>query len=219
MFLLGLGTLLWIFTAVDAGWLPFSQGLRLFHDAVTLLIPALLLDYLRCATGASPVPRWAYLLAPLFLIFAAIFGASFLDWFGIGHIVLIEMMFAIAALRVLFVARKRLAVWPRHLVVLLGGVWMIHLAQVLRLAFPDVLWIFNAVPLVGAAFFLTLTWLVFTDQRALQKFSQVIGAAPERPVASEFSELEEYVELERPHLDPRLTLEQLARAVGTSPRR
>jgi hypothetical protein len=142
--------LLWIFTAVDAGWLPFSQGLRVFHDAVTLLIPALLFDYLRCATGASMAPRWIYSLAPLFLLLAAIFGTSFLDWFGIGHIVLIEMMFAIAAIRVLFVARKRLAIWPRHLVVLLGGVWLIHIAQVLRLAFPNVLWVFNAVPLVGA---------------------------------------------------------------------
>jgi hypothetical protein len=150
LFLLGLGTLLWIFTAVDAGWLPFSQGLRVFHDAVALLIPALLFDYLRCATGASMAPRWIYSLAPLFLLLAAIFGTSFLDWFGIGHIVLIEMMFAIAAIRVLFVARKRLAIWPRHLVVLLGGVWLIHIAKVLRLAFPNVLWVFNAVPLVGA---------------------------------------------------------------------
>ena len=164
-------------------------------------------------------PRWIYSLAPLFLLLAAIFGTSFLDWFGIGHIVLIEMMFAIAAIRVLFVARKRLAIWPRHLVVLLGGVWLIHIAQVLRLAFPNVLWVFNAVPLVGAAFFLSLTWLVLTDQRALQHFSQVIGEAAGHSADSEFNELEEYVELERPHLDPALTLEQLARAIGTSPRR
>ena len=218
-FLLGLGVLLWIFTAVDAGWLPFSRNLRIFHDSVALLIPAFLFDYLRCATAAPPAPRWVYFLAPLFLLFAAIFGASFLNWFGIGQIVLIEMVFAIAATRVLFVARRRLAIWPRHLVVLLVGVWVIHLAQLLRLAFPDVLWVFNAVPLVGAAFFLSLTWLVFTDQRALQHFSQVIVGPVDRSAEDEFSRLEEYVKIERPHLDPRLTLEQLARAVGTSPRR
>jgi transcriptional regulator GlxA family with amidase domain len=96
---------------------------------------------------------------------------------------------------------------------------MIHLAQLLRLAFPDVQWIFDAVPLAGAAFFLVLTWLVLTDQRALQHFSQVTTAPVETATADDFGELERYMQLERPHLDPRLTLEHLARAIGVSPRR
>ena len=123
LFLLGLGVLLLIFTAIDAGWVPFSETLRVTHDAIALLIPALLLDYLCCATGGPAAPRWVYVLAPLFLVAALAGGDAFLSWFGIGHIVVIELMFAVAATLVLYRARKRLAVWPRHLVVLLGG-WL-----------------------------------------------------------------------------------------------
>ena len=55
-YLASLGVLLWLFTAVDAGWLPFGTALRIVNDAIALLIPALLLDYLSRAVTTRPAP-------------------------------------------------------------------------------------------------------------------------------------------------------------------
>lgn len=217
-YLAGLGMLLWLFTAVDAGWLPFSKGLRLVYDGVALLIPALLFDYLRRAVGASPAPRWIYFPVPLFLLMALLTGDAFLDRFRIEHVVLIQLAYSVAAALLLLRTRGRLAVWPKHLVVLVGGVLLINAAQLLRIAFPDVAWIFDAVPMAGAVYFIALTWLVVTDPRAMRSFTEVL-ARPDGDHAAQFGALDDYVSRERPYLDPGLSLESLAGAAGMSPRR
>jgi AraC-like DNA-binding protein len=217
-YLSGLGLLLWLFTAVDAGWLPFSKALRIVYDAVALLIPALLLDYLRRAVGTTPSARWTYAPAPLFLLLALFPGAAFLSWFRIEHVVLVQIGYSVAAVWLLFRTRGRLAVWPRHLVVLVGGVLLIHVTQLLRIMFPAVGWIFDAVPLVGAVYFIALTWMVFTDPRALRHFTDVVQGPSDSHDAA-FSTLNEYMSRDTPYLDPKLSLESLAAAAGMSPRR
>ena len=217
-FLGGLGLLLWLFTAVDAGWLDFSPALRIVYDFVALLIPSLLFDYLRRAIGEAPAPRWTYAPAPLFMLLALVGGDRFLGWFTLGHIVLVQLAYTSAAIVLLLGARDRLAVWPRHLVVLVGGLVLIHAAQLLRIAFPTSGWLFDAVPLAGAAYFIALTWLVVTDPRSLRRFTEAMPE-PAADNAATLRELDDYMTRERPWLDPGLSLESLAGAAGLAPRR
>ncbi len=101
---------------------------------------------------------------------------------------------------------------------LVGGVLALHAAQLLRIAFPDSRWLFDAVPLVGAAYFIGLTWLVVTDPRALRRLTDR-PRPPDSDLTGARTAVDDYMRREEPHLDPSLSLESLAAALGLSPRR
>ena len=214
--LAGLGLLLWIFTAVDAGWLAYGRGLGIFHDTVALLVPALLFDYLRRTISDRSAPRWIYLPAALYPL-AMVIG-RLPDGLDIDQLVFVQLAYSVASVTLLVRLRGRLAIWPRHLVVLIGGVLALHAAQLLRMMFPDSGWLFDAVPLVGAAYFIGLTWLVVTDPRALRRLTD--RPPPARTdLAAARAALDRYMVHEQPHLDPGLSLDVLARATDLSRRR
>lgn len=85
-----------------------------------------------------------------------------------------------------------------------------------RLLLPDVGWLFDIVPLAGAAVFLTFTVLVLTDSRALRALSRI--DAVKQPAEDILATVEAYMREEKPHLDPGLTLDQLASAIAVAPR-
>ena len=77
-------------------------------------------------------------------------------------------------------------------------------------------WLFDIVPLAGAAIFLVLTVLVLIDPQALRPPSQVGIEMPDNRDAADA--VAAYMNAERPYLDPNLSVGRLAEAVGLTPR-
>ena len=105
---------------------------------------------------------------------------------------------------------------PRHLAWLIGGIWILHLVQFLRMSFPDSAWMYDAVPLVAASLFLGLTVLISADSRSLR--AMVIE--PVEPTAGPgLAQIYERLQTERGYLDPEFNLRRLAASMGVSARR
>lgn len=214
--LLGYGYLLLSFTAKDNLWLPLNWWLLLSDYVIVLLAAALFMDYMTASLGRRNVSRLYYLPPLAFAILSVIAGPEFLLGPAINIVVILQFAYTCLTTWVFVRSGRGLASRPRHLVVLLGGLWVLHVFQFGRMLMPDVGWLFDIVPLIGAAIFLAFTVLVLTDSRALRTLSQ-LDVAPDSP-ADTTRVIETYMQAEQPYLDPRLNLEQLANAIGMSSR-
>ena len=210
------GYLLLSFTAKDNLWLPLNWWLLLFDYLVALLASALFLDYTSSSLSRVSISKAYYLPPLLFFFVAVLLGPDFVLGNAINVLVILQLAYTALTTRVFFSHSRSLASYPRHLPVMLAGLWILHVLQFSRMLLPGVGWLFDIVPLAGAAVFLVLTALVLTDPQALRSMRQV-GFA--KPVAREAAEaVEAYMSAEKPHLDPRLTVERLAEVVGLAPR-
>ncbi len=216
-FLFCIGWLLTTFMLVDQRWLAVTRPLQLIDDTLALLLSALFLDYVSGALGRGAVRIWVYAPTAVFFVAGAIGGGIVLDTVHIGHIIIVQFVYTCAATFIFLRAQKMLARQPRHLIYLLGGIWLLHIAQFTRLMWPSVGWIFDMVPLVGAAFILVLTFLVLTDSRALKIYTQTVPGAVNDSTLS-LGDLDELMRSEKPFLDPALRLDSLALALGVSGR-
>ena len=111
---------------------------------------------------------------------------------------------------------RKLATRSHHLYVLLIGLWILHVFQLSLMVTPTVSWLFDAVPLIGAALMIALTVLVITDSRSLRSLAQVTPA--QGRTMPTLQTVDHYMRTERPHLDPRLSLDDLAAALGIAAR-
>jgi AraC-like DNA-binding protein len=210
--LLGYGYLLLSFTAKDNLWLPLNWWLLLSDYVIVLLSAALFMDYMTGSLGRRKLPRVYYLPPLAFAGVSLIAGREFVFGPAINIVVILQFAYTCLTTWVFVRSGRGLASRPRHHLVLLSGIWVLHVFQFGRMLLPDIGWLFDTVPLVGAAIFLAFTVLVLTDSRALRTLSEL-------DVAADVSEdrtraIEGYMLAERPHLDPRLKLEQLANAIG-----
>jgi AraC-like DNA-binding protein len=214
--LLAYGYLLMSFTAKDNLWLPVTATFLLSDYVIALFASALFLDYMTGSVGRGNASKLIYVPVPLFLVGAAIAGQGFI--FGPAINIVVILQFAYTCLTTWrFVQDGRvLSNRPRHLLVLLAGLWILHALQFSRMLLPDVGWLFDIVPLAGAAVFLTFTVLVLTDSRALRAMSRI--DVVKQPADDVLATVETYMREEKPYLDPALTLDQLANAVAVAPR-
>jgi AraC-like DNA-binding protein len=212
--LLAFGYLLFSFTAVDNLWIPALWWIWLIDYVVVLLASALFLDYMHGAVGGGNAPRLCYLPPLIFLPVALFLGPDFIAGPAIIPVVVIQITYSALTTLIFVRTAPRLANRPRHLLFLLLGLWSLHAFQLARMFLPGSAVLFDSVPLVAAALMLILTSLVLTDSRTLRSLSQV--AKQPLPASTSLDAVREYMELERPHLDPGLSLEQLANALGTT---
>jgi AraC-like DNA-binding protein len=214
--LLAYGYLLLSFTAKDNLWLPVTSSFVLSDYVIALLASALFLDYMTGSVGRGTASKLIYLPPLLFLAAAVLAGNEFILGPAINFVVTLQ--FAYTCLTTWRFTRdgRGLSSRPRHLLVLLAGLWILHVLQFSRMLFPGVGWLFDIVPLAGAVVFLTFTVLVLTDSRALRALSQMEIAR--QPATDVLATLDMYMRKEKPYLDPRLTLDQLAGAVDVPAR-
>ena len=206
--------LLLSFTAVDNGWVQATWEFLLADAVVALLASALFLHYMYGALGDDRPLLLIYLPPIIFPAVAVVLGVKFIVGSSIYVVVVLQFMYSIVTTWKYFVSRNDLANRPRHLIVLLIGLWTLHFFQLLHMSYPDVSSLFDAVPLVGAALIILLTALILTDSRALRYFGVVIQQ--QGSSAIDVAAIETYMDQERPYLDPKITLGQLAAALGVS---
>ena len=204
--------LLFSFTAVDNFWVPAVWWVWLIDYVLVLLASALFLDYMADSLGRKPVSRAWYLTPALFLILAAVKGQEFVAGPAINVVVLVQLGYSCITTWFYVSMSRKLATRPHHLLVLLVGLWVLHAFQVSLMLVPTVNWLFDAVPLAGAALMLTLTVLVLTDSRTLRSLAQVTPLRSELTLTSQT--VDAFMRAERPFLDPRLSLDDLAAALG-----
>jgi AraC-like DNA-binding protein len=216
-FLFCVGWLLTTFMLVDQGWLAATPRLQLIDDTLALLLSVLFLEYVSDALGRRPMPFWVYAPTILYFIAGAIGGQLVLNAVRIEHIIVVQFSYTFAATLIFLHARKSFVRQPRHLIYLLGGLWILHIAQFIRMLWPSTGWIFDMVPLVGVVFILGLTILVLTDSPALKIYTQKIPTASADD-ALLLQNLDSFMRAEKPFLDPDLKLETLALALNVSER-
>jgi AraC-like DNA-binding protein len=214
--LLAYGYLLFSFTAVDNFWVQLSEGVLLSDYVIVLAVAALFLDYISSSLGRGKISRLFYLPAPLFLVIALVMGGDFILGAAINWVVVVQVTYTCLTTWVYLRSRHTLASRTYHLRVLLVGLWILHAFQLSRMLFPEIGWLFDLVPLVGTALVLAFTALVLTDSRTLRALSQVVPSQPEHSVRT--TDIDTYMRSEKPYLDSRLTLQQLADVVGLPPR-
>ena len=214
--LLCYGYVLVSFTAKDNLWLPLNWWLLLVDYVVALFASALFLDYMSSSLSRVSISRAYYLPPLLFFLLALLLGPDFVLGPAINVLVVLQFAYTVLTTRVFIKESRRLASWPRHLLVLLAGLWVLHVFQFSRMLLPDVGWLFDIVPLAGAAIFLVLTVLVLIDPQALRPPSQVGIEMPDNRDAADA--VAAYMNAERPYLDPNLSVGRLAEAVGLTPR-
>jgi len=203
--------LLFSFTAVDNLWVPAEWWIWLVDYVLVLFASALFLDYMCGSLGGGSVSRYFYLPAILFAPLALILGTEFIVGPAIIVVILLQLTYTSLTTRLYVSTGPRLTARPRHLLLLLTGLWSLHAFQLARLLLPGSGLLFDAVPLAGAVLMLILTALVLTDSRTLRSFAQVSQQAGASP--TNLNGVREYLQAERPYLDPGLTLEKLATAL------
>ena len=208
--------LLLSFTAKDNLWLPLNWWFLLFDYLVVLLASALFLDYMSGSLSRVSISKLFYLPPVAFFLVALLLGRGFVLGSAINVIVVLQVAYTVLTTRVFIRQSRGLANRPRHLLVLLVGLWVLHVFQFSRMLLPGVGWLFDIVPLAGAAVLLVLTVLVLTDPRALRSMSEVGIATPDTRDAAEA--VAAYMRAEKPYLDPHLSVRALAEAVGLAPR-
>jgi AraC-like DNA-binding protein len=214
--LLAYAYLLFSFTAVDNFWVPAVWWVWLIDYFVSLFAAALFLDYMSDALGRGPVSRWWYLPPLLIVLFSVIMGPAFIAGPAINFVVLAQFAYSVATTWLYVSLSSKLAVRPHHLFVLLVGLWSLHALQLSLMLAPGVTWLFDAVPLMGAALMLILTVLVLTDSRTLRSLIQVTPSQDSLALSADT--VDEYMRAERPYLDSRLTLGNLSTALDIASR-
>ena len=214
--LLAYGYLLVSFTAKDNLWLPVTSWFLLSDYVIALIASALFMDYVTASLRRRNMPRLFYLPPFVFAVIALLLGDNFIYGPAINVVVLLQFAYTCMTTWVFVDSRRDLVNRPRHLLLLLAGLWVLHAFQFGRMLLPDVGWLFDIIPLVAAANFLAFTVLVLTDPRAMRVLSQKERKTDES--RDHLAAIEAYMTAEQPYLDPRLSLEQLASGLGMPPR-
>ena len=214
--MLAYGYLLLSFTAKDNLWLPVTSLFLLSDYVLALIASALFLDYMTSSVGRGSASKFIYAPVPMFAAVAVLAGGEFILGPAIDFVVLLQIAYTCLTTWIFVRSGRSLTTRPRHLLVLLVGLWILHILQFSRMLLPDIGWLFDLVPLAAAVIFLAFTVLVLTDSRALRALSQVEVAKPAN--LDVLTTLQIYMHEERPYLDPRLTLDSLAKAIGVPAR-
>ena len=197
---------------------PASYLLEAAEVAATLAAGPLVAGWIARLVGYTP-PRWlapvAFAPAALWTV-AALAGARFAgDPLAIRAAVPMLMFWSAAAFALAWTRRARLGARARRAVTLgLAGVLLVHLAQLARLAAPEV----TSPHLVSATIGLLLVAVSFQAFRQARPAIALgaadaarDGAAPEL-----IAEFERVMSAERAYVEPGLTVGAVARRLGVS---
>ena len=220
-FLLTVSASLAIFVLLDTGTVIYNQGLGIAMDTLALVSAGLFLDYVYTSVSPRGPSLWPYTVAALYLLATLVNGGRYFAADVFAPIVFASIAFSLTALVVWLRARKSLPPgWKNRpellrLPVLLAGIGVFHVAQLLRLFSPDVPFLFDLVPLVGALGLLAFGVYGLIGSQTLRVLATTRPAA----VANEDLDhrLEEMMASEKAYLDPDLSLQKAASLLGVSP--
>ncbi|MDH4047394.1 MAG: helix-turn-helix transcriptional regulator [Gammaproteobacteria bacterium] len=214
--LIAYGYLLVSFTAKDNLWLPVTSWFLSSDYFIALTASALFIDYVAGSLRRRNLSRLIYLPPFAFVAVALVLGEGFVLGPAINFVVILQIAYTCLTTWIFVRSSSGLVNRPRHLFLLLVGLWILHVFQFGRMLLPGVGWLFDIVPLIGAVIFLAFTVLVLTDPRAMRTLRQLNTGADlskDRTAA-----IENYMLVEQPYLDIRLSLERLADGLDIPPR-
>jgi AraC-like DNA-binding protein len=214
--LVAYGYLLVSFTAKDNLWLPVTPLFLLADYVVALTASALFMDYVAGSLCRKDLSRLIYLPPFAFVAIALVLGEGFVLGPAINVVVILQFAFTCMTTWIFVKSSRGLVNRPRHLLLLLAGLWILHVFQFGRMLLPDIGWLFDIVPLIAAVIFLAFTVLVLTDPRAMRTLGQ-LNVSPD-VLRDRAAAIEDYMRVEQPYLDVRLSLEQLADGLDMPPR-
>ena len=214
--LVAYGYLLVSFTAKDNLWLPVTAWFLSSDYLVSLTASALFMDYVAGSLCRRNLSKLIYLPPFVFMAIAVALGEGFILGPAIDVVIILQFAYTCMTTWIFVKSSRGLVNRPRHLLLLLAGLWVFHVFQFGRMLLPDVGWLFDVVPLIGAVIVLAFTVLVLTDPRAMRTLRQLntgTDITKDRAAA-----IEDYMLVERPYLDVRLSLERLADGLDMPPR-
>jgi len=220
--LLGFSLLLAFFVLLDMEIVPPSLTLVLFLNCMGITAAALFLNYIRGAVASRSMTWPAYVPVPLYALAALTWPRPLPQFLVIDALVYIHVAYTAVALFIFLAARARLPdPWRRRpenrlLPLLIGGICLVHIAQISRIAFPDTPFLFDLVPLTAAIGILTLSAYVLMGSQTLRVLSpaRAPAAMPTIGSATILRQLEET----RSFLDPDISLPRLAGELNLRPR-
>lgn len=222
-FLLLVSGLLALFVLLDTGHVAFTPPLGVAMDVAALLCGALLLDYVATSVSPRGLNWWPYAPPLLYLLAALILGRSPAPAGDFRFVVAAQIAYSLAAFGFYLRARRSLPPgWSRrsenfHLPILLGGLALLHGAQVLRLAAPGNNLLYDLVPLIGAIGLIAFAIYAMIGSQTLRGLAAPRAFAAQEP---EFgAALDAMMARERAFLDPDLSLPKAAALLQTTPHR
>lgn len=222
-FLILISSLLAWFVVLDLGLFVYSAPIGGVMDVAAILASAFFFDYVRTSVSARPAALWPFAPAALYLIGAIFSGGRIGAEEDMRLVIAVQIAFTAGAVLIYLRARSSLPPgWAkrrenRFLPLLLGGVCLLHAAQLLRLAAPQSNLTFDLVPLVGALGLLAFAAYALAGSQTLRALP-----APRRAVAPDDdigARLDAAMAEARAFLDPDLSLQKAAALIGVAPRR
>ncbi len=218
-FLVCVSLLLICFVLFDRGMLPVTLLSVAATNALGLLTSALFLGYVRDSLSPKPFSILLALPAPLYFVAAMVFGGGAPWLLSFPLVIAAQILFTIAAVYLFIAKRASLPpAWSRrqentHLPMFLVGMGLVHLAQVIRMLFPQSTILFDVVPLVGA-----LGVLVFVAYAVMgsQTITAMTRPLPQPRPAS--GDVLERIAALKSHLDPDISLARVAADLGMTSR-
>jgi AraC-like DNA-binding protein len=208
-----------VITLDHSGLLGGTQIAPLVEGILTLASGPLLVMFLSRLLGLrhfGPV-----LMTPLilFLVAALVSPAWTLDAFTVERLVLVQMGYtAYAAVLALGVrpAGRRTEAARRMALATISAMGLVHIGQLVRMAWPGLEAISNIVPLIGAACFMAAAAFVYSGARSLAPVTDPTPA-PSPALEAVARALDDRLVRQGLLRDPALTLAQVAEELGASP--
>ena len=221
-FILGMSFLLGFFELFDTGLITATVPLIVFINGLGIFSAGLFYNYVRSSVSSAEFTWTSVMAAPIYLILGFTLSNRLPVLLDITGIVAIHITYTVAATVIYASARRSLpAAWGNrkenlHLPTLLGGVYILHLAQVLRILFPDNHLIFDLVPLIGSVGLFSFSAYAVMGSQTLR----VMVISKRGPVAGGLApdQVVEKLTKAKAYLDPDLSLQQAASIMDLAPR-
>jgi AraC-like DNA-binding protein len=218
-FLLIAAAAVMVITFDHSGLLGGQQVSALVEGTLTLASGPLLVMFTSRLLGRRHVGP--VLIAPLVLfLMAALASPTWtLSAFAVERLVLVQMGYTAYAATLALNRRtegRRPATARRVALATVAAMGLVHLAQLVRMAAPQLEAVSNIVPLIGAGCFMAMTVFIYSGARNLDTVAD-FGPAPSPAAKALVTALEERLVQQGLLRDPALTLKQAAEQVGASP--
>ena len=204
-----------LFTAMDSAWIAVTSTAVGLEYLAALAGGALLVAFTRIAlhAGAPTAAGQSIYALPLLGALLLLSGSPLVLTEAALMATIAFQLFCSGLSTWTFVRTDQAR--PRYLAALLIGVWALHLVQLLRMAFPQVTWLFDAVPMIAATLMISLSVLINSDSRSWK----AMVASPAAPsTGPDLSVIREHLVRDRAFCECRYSLQQLADSVGVNAR-
>ena len=213
--------LLGLFVLLDRGLLVYSPLLGAGMDISAILLSCLFLDYVATLSRGRGFFQ-AYLPVAIYVLVLAFSDGRPGEPTDMRLAVFTQILLTASAFAFYVHAlRSRAAGWRyrpviQFLPVLFAGLGLLHVTQVARIIAPEATALFDLVPLTGAIYLITVLVYALVSSRILGDLVKPV--LMEEPQTDLKADLHRELVVARLFLDPDLSLNTAAKAVGVDPR-